>query len=397
MDNKKEKFKEIFNNDPFDLLNIENKSYGDSKTEEQRLIDGFAEISNFFEENCREPISESGLGEHILKSRLEGIRSNPKKVKKLLPYDFYNLLQSQETKSVSIEEIIGDDPLNLLNIDEENNSIFNLTHVRKTDRIRPEHISRRRKCIDFERYEEMFTRVHQELKDGSRKLVEFNENDVAIGKFFVLRGVVLYLEQNALHYQEKQFNSGIRTRLDGRTRCIFDNGAESSMLLRSLNKALRIDGFGVSEVLARNDSEVIIDESDVQNGYIYVLKSLSNKPEIVNMSGLYKIGYSTGDVTNRIKNAQNEPTYLISNVEIVLTVRCFNLNVKYLETSIHEFFKEVNVALDVTDKSGKIHKPREWFFAPLEIVEEAIKLVVDGQIENYKYNPLVEGIILRGS
>ncbi|MDR7239661.1 GIY-YIG nuclease family protein [Neobacillus drentensis] len=394
---KNDKLKELINDDPLGLLNIENKSYGKSKTEEQRLIESFAEISEFFEEHSREPSSENGLGEHILKSRLVGIRSNPKKVKALLPYDFYNLLRSQETMSVSVEEILMDDPLNLLSMDGDDESIFKLKHVKKTERIRPENISRRTKCKDFEKYEPMFSLIHQELKEGKRKLVEFNEKDVTPGNFYVLRGVVLYLEKIDSEYQEKQYSTGNRMRLDGRTTCIFDNGTESSMLLRSLNKALNIDGFGISERLDSVIREVSIDENDVQNGYIYVLKSLSKKTEIANYKNLYKVGYSSGDVTNRIKNAPNEPTYLMSPVELLLTVRCFNLDVKYLETSIHEFFNEVNVTFEVTDRQGKIHKPREWFVAPLEIIEEAIQLVVEEKIQKNKYNPLVGEIILRES
>ena len=393
---KEDKFKGIFDNDPLGLLHVERPSSQGNKTEEQRLIDSFEEISDFFEEHGREPNSENNLQEHTLRSRLDGIRSDPKKAKILLPYDFHRLLQSEETKSVSVEEILDDDPLNLLDV-QGDNGIFVLTHVKKTDRIRPEYISRRRKCEDFYKYEEGFSRIHQDLKDGRRKLVEFHENDIAVEKYFVLRGILMYLEKNTADYQEKQFNSGNRTRLDGRTRCIFDNGTESSMLLRSLNKALCIDGFGISEIIEHKEGEVKIMDGDVQNGHVYVLRSLSNKPEIAQKKNLFKVGYSVGDITERIKNAPKEPTYLLSDVQPVLAVRCFNLNVENLETTIHEFFREVNVVLEVKDDLGAIYHPREWFIAPLEIIQEAVQLIIDGQIERYKYDPAVEKIILRDS
>jgi hypothetical protein len=169
------------------------------------------------------------------------------------------------------------------------------------------------------------------------------------------------------------------------------------MLLRSLNKALCIDGFGISEIIEHKEGEAKIMNGDVQNGHIYVLRSLSNKPEIAQKLNLYKVGYSVGDITERIKNAPKEPTYLISAVQPVLAVRCFNLNVENLETSIHEFFEEVNVVLEVKDDLGAIYHPREWFIAPLEIIQEAIQLIIDGQIEHYKYDPSVEKIILRDS
>ena len=52
-------------------------------------------------------------------------------------------------------------------------SIFNLTHVKKSERIRPDYVSRRTKCLDFESYAALFQTVHDDLKAGRRKLVEF--------------------------------------------------------------------------------------------------------------------------------------------------------------------------------------------------------------------------------
>jgi hypothetical protein len=56
----------------------------------------------------------------------------------------YNLLQSEETKSISLEELLLDDPLRLLDSDEEGDSIFKLSHVKPTDRLRPDYIARLR-------------------------------------------------------------------------------------------------------------------------------------------------------------------------------------------------------------------------------------------------------------
>ena len=130
-----------------------------------------------------------------------------------------------------------------------------------------------------------------------------------------------------------------------------------------------------------------IDENDVQNGYIYVLRSLSRDPQIRKMKNLYKIGRCGGAVTTRIQNAVNEPTYLMSDVEIVLTVRCYNLSVENFEASIHQFFGECNVQFQIQGLDGQVHYPREWFVAPLNVIEEAIGYIVDGTIEKYKYEP----------
>ena len=241
------KFDSIFSDDPLGLLEIQlNEDKKERTTADKRLIESFEEINQFYEESGREPKVGSDIGEFMLASRLQGIRNNPGKVKTLLPFDFHNLLKCEENKSITVEDILGDDPMNLL-VGDDDSSIFNLTHVKKSERIRPDYVSRRTKCLDFESYAALFQTVHDDLKAGRRKLVEFKEENLKEGKFFVLRGILLFLEKSDNKETTFEFESGTRIRSDGRTRCIFDNGTESTMLYRSLYKALLQDGFEVSE------------------------------------------------------------------------------------------------------------------------------------------------------
>jgi hypothetical protein len=60
-----------------------------------------------------------------------------------------------------------------------------------------------------------------------------------------------------------------------------------------------------------------LNEIDEKSGYIYILESLSSDEKISTIKNLYKIGYSTIPVKDRIKNAINEPTYLMAPVRIV--------------------------------------------------------------------------------
>ena len=392
----KDRLSELFSDDPLGLLDIPPVTEQVERTPvEQKLIDSFIEINEYYEEYGREPSLTGSIDELMLASRLQAIRNAPEKVKVLLSFDFYDLLKCEQSKSVTVEDILGEDPLSLLTLDEPENSIFSLKYVKKNDRIRPDHISRRNVCRDFENYEAMFAAVHSELKNGTRKLTVFKEQDLAEGKFFVLRGVLLYLEHSHAEEQEMQYESGSRIRNDGRTRCIFDNGTESDMLHRSLYKAFLKDGFGVSDRIALDETATVIKDEDTQNGYIYVLSSLSSNPQIRSQKNLYKVGCCSGDVTERIKNAINEPTYLMSEVKIELAVRCFNLNVRTLESTIHQFFRDVNVNFEVYDKEGNIHHPREWFVAPLEIIQEAIQLIVDGEIDKYMYDTEMKMLILK--
>ena len=386
------KFDSIFSDDPLGLLEIQlNEDKKERTTADKRLIESFEEINQFYEESGREPKVGSDIGEFMLASRLQGIRNNPGKVKTLLPFDFHNLLKCEENKSITVEDILGDDPMNLL-VGDDDSSIFNLTHVKKSERIRPDYVSRRTKCLDFESYAALFQTVHDDLKAGRRKLVEFKEENLKEGKFFVLRGILLLLEKSDNKETTFEFESGTRIRSDGRTRCIFDNGTESTMLYRSLYKALLQDGFEVSEYQEMEAEHQISDE-DKQNGYIYVLSSLSTNPQVANTPDLYKIGCCSGAVSDRIKNAANEPTYLLSDVKIILTARCYNINVFQLEGAIHDFFSKSNISFEVIDKDGNIHHPKEWFIAPLSIIEEAISLIVNDDISKYEYNAEMKLIV----
>lgn len=394
---KKDKLSEIFESDLLGLLAVDEPKNTPVSPQDSRLIDRFQEISDFYETNQRCPELGDDIGEYRLASRLAAIKKDPKKVKTLLPYDYYNLLESEETKSVSVEELISDDPLGLLDGDDEADSIYTLSHVKPSERLRPDYIAHRKVCKDFDLYEEAFQRIHDDLEHGRRRLVEFKEGDLHEGCYYVLRGVVLYLEQNLAVKQKIEYKSGAKVRREGRTRCIFDNGTESSMLYRSLGKALKLDGFCISDLIEKNESSVSIDSTDVQNGYIYVLRSLSRAPQIRSIRNLYKIGYCSGDVTTRIKNAVHEPTYLMNDVEVVLTVRCYNLDVPYLEASIHSFFSNVNVYFEVRDDEGIMHYPKEWFTVPLNIIEEVIPLIVDKKIDSYRYDKNLQMIIKKGS
>jgi hypothetical protein len=392
---RKSKLHEIFDSDPLGLLDVKDASKQERRDDDWRLREQFAEITQFYEDNQHLPNADGGdISEYTLAARLDGIKRDPKKVSTLLELDIYNLLKTEETPSISLEQLLSDDPFGLLNYDEESESIFKMSHVKPTDRLRPDYIARRKVCKDFDMYENAFKRIHADLESGRRKLVVFNgQKDLVVENYFVLRGVVFYLEVDAASLTEKTYQGQIYRRKDGRTRCIFDNGTESTMLFRSLTNAMRIDGFCISDIQINDDGTPKIEPDDVQNGYIYVLRSLSRNPKIRQMRNLYKIGYCSGDVTNRIQNAAKEPTYLMSDVEVILTVRCYNLDVPYLEANIHQFFRGTNLQLEIRDNQGILHYPREWFDVPISVVEEAIQLIVKKEIEHYKYNPNINMII----
>jgi hypothetical protein len=159
------------------------------------------------------------------------------------------------------------------------------------------------------------------------------------------------------------------------------------MLLRSLAAELYKHGKRVTE----HDDKLLdhfnnINTEDKEAGYIYVLRSKSDDPRITGIKNLFKIGYSRTEVAERIKNAEKQPTYLMAPVKYIAGWKCYNMNTQKFEQLIHNFFGNSCLELDVFDEKGKRHTPREWFIAPLPVIEQAIELIITGEIVNYKYD-----------
>src|SRR5690606_23739743 len=101
------------------------------------------------------------------------------------------------------------------------------------------------------------------------------------------------------------------------------------------------------------------------------------------------------DIESRVKNAEKEPTYLMAQVQIITAFQCYNMNTQKLEQLLHNFFGNSCLNIDVFDNKGMRHTPREWFIAPLAIIEQAIHMIVSGEIVQYKYDSDNERIVER--
>ncbi len=391
---------EIIEDDDFHLIEVIKKPANTgTKSEEQRLIDSFQEINDFYEKNHREPQKEENVLEAMLASRLSVCQSDELKKEVLKPFDKFNLLKKKEIEYKTLDDILENDDLGLF--DDDSEGLFDFKHVpRVEDRANADFIARRRPCKDFSEYVSLFKEVQKDLANGKRTLNVFSEHNLKPGYFYVHNGVLLYLKDVEFEEGVQEFKSGSRYRKDGRTSVIFENGTESNMLFRSLYKALLANGHAVSEHVD-NVQEILnkklsnITEEDKESGFIYIAKSLSDKPEIREITDLYKIGFSNIHVEERIKNASQEPTYLMANVQIVSAFKCYNMNSQKLEQLLHNFFGNSCLDIDVYDLKGKRHTPREWFIAPLNVINEALHLIVSGEIVNYRYDSHKERITLK--
>lgn len=367
-------------------------------TSSDRLIAGFQEISDFYEENGRLP--EDNQNEASLYHKWLGLLKNEKKIERCRPFDKHGLLpqQSQTVEEPQVEyqielteaeqlEAILNDPL-LADIDEGDDlGLFDIPdYMRHRLEVRKEaeYVGKRRPCEDFDKYADGFKEIQQGLKSGKYRLAKFRESNLIVGRYFVEQGVIGYL---AAFDNEGKNNLG---RVDGRTRVIYENGSEADVKFRTITKNLSVDGYSIlnctempTEELERNFTT---NDNDIESGIIYVLRSKSTLPEIAAIKNLYKIGFTSTSVESRIANAKNEPTYLCADVEVVATWKVYNVKSSTFEALIHKLFAPVQLQITVDG-----HHPQEWFIVPLKIIEEGIKAIISGK--PIEYNPQLQQII----
>jgi len=400
---KEQMLDEIFNNDPLGLLKVKPKS-SHTRTHDERLVSSFQEINEFIEVNGRLPEANlTSVSEYQLYFRLKSLIDDPVKVEMLKQYDIHSLLPEVESSQVaepaeeykkkskepsSIEDLLQDDNLGILEDDDA--GLFDFKHTPKETSM-PDYIASRKPCEDFEKFEEILKQCQRDLASGKRKVRPFkNEQQIDKGYFFVLNGILLYVAE--IGEKEADGQGKMNTRL----RCIFENGTESDLLLRSLSAELYKNGRRVTEHEDKMlDGLKGITDEDESVGFIYVLKTKSSDHNIQAIRNLYKIGYSRVAVEERIKNAETEATYLFAPVEYVAAWECYNLNPQKFEQLIHNFFGNSCLEVDVFDQKGKRFTPREWFIAPIDVIEQAIELIINEKIVDYQYDPKNSSIIPR--
>lgn len=299
--------------------------------------------------------SKEDIIEFALACRLQAIRSNADKVASVNAHDKHKLLVEQ-----SIATILQEDSLGLLDGDDD--GIFDLKHVPAPRSLQTDYIAGRKKCQDFSEFVAKFEQCQAELRHGLRKLVKFKkETSIERGEFFILNGILLYVADIGVSKNNQ------------RLRCIFANGMESDMLLRSLASSLYKNGKRVDAKEA---------------GHIYVVRSASTDPNIAELADLYKIGYATTSVKKRLHKAEQSATYLYAPVKLVAKFKCYNINPQKLEYLLHTFFADCCL-----DLRANGHNPREWFIVPLAMITQAIELLIDGTITDYWYDHVAQKIV----
>lgn len=268
-----------------------------------------------------------------------------------------------------------------------------LRHVRSTAEIQAaEEIANREKCKDFDSFQPLFQKAKNELSSGERQTRPFvKEASIEIGNFFILGGQLVFVAEVG---EEIKAPNGSN---DARLRVIYDNGTESNLLRRSLQRALYKDEAG--RRVTDPDAGPLFSDSpaddDIESGTIYVLRSLSDHPYIAEHRQLmHKIGVTGGKIETRISNAENEATYLLAGVEVVASYKLFGINRTKLENLFHRLFAAAHLDLVIHDRFGHPVKPKEWFLIPLQVIDEAVKRIRDGSITDVSYDPKTASLVV---
>jgi len=361
---------------------------------EERIIAGFEDILRFYQTHGRAPQhgESRDIFERLYAVRLDQLRKLPEAKTLLAELDAPGLLSGAVRESVTnVEDLDADALLAELGIGDEpvdQDDINVLRHVRSSAEKRAaEEIASRTACKDFEQFEPLFERVKAELKSGARQTRPFQTramDEIQQGAFFIINGQIAYIaevgEEITTQYERR----------DSRLRVIYDNGTESDVLQRSLQRALHRDE--VARYITDPNAGPLFsenwEEDDIESGTIYVLRSKSEHPFVAEHRELiHKIGVTGGKVETRIANAAHDATYLLADVEIVACYKLARINRTKLENIFHRIFASAQLDLTIPDRFGNPVKPQEWFLVPLNVIDEAVDRIVDGSIVNVIYDP----------
>ncbi|MBV6274396.1 GIY-YIG nuclease family protein [Alcaligenaceae bacterium CGII-47] len=365
---------------------------------EERIIAGFEEIQRFVEQHGRAPQhgEERDIFERLYTVRLDRLRGVEECRELLAPLDRQGLLSGGNASDAEPVEAMDDDAL-LAELAGAAGSaeLTKLRHVRTSAEKRAaEEIANREACEDFEAFKPLFDQVRSDLSSGLRVTRLFGQYaTIEVGHWFILDGQTAYVAEEGEEFDSPQGKK------DARLRVIFSNGTESNLLRLSLARALykdetarRITDPDMGPLFS--DS---LEESDLESGTIYVLRSLSDNPYVAeHRDVIHKIGVTGGKVEIRIANAEHDSTYLLAKVEVVATYKLAGINRARMENLFHRLFASARLNITINDRFGHPVQPEEWFLVPLFVIDEAVARIKDGSIIGYIYDPKAAKLVQVG-
>jgi Meiotically up-regulated gene 113 len=362
---------------------------GGRSSREDRIIAGFEEIQRFVEKHGRAPQhgEDRDIFERLYAVRLDRLRALEECRSLLAPLDHQGLLTGAEViPAASMESMDEDDLLAELAGAAGTSDITELRHVRTSAEKRAaEEIANRQKCEDFDSFRPLFQQVQKEIESCVRETRPFElKAEIRPGSWFIVGGQKAYVADIGEVFTNAQ------GRTDARLRVIFDNGTESDMLMRSLQRALHKDEAGrrITDPVAGPLFSDQYTEDDQAAGTIYVLRSKSEHPVVAaNRDLIHKIGVTNMRIEQRIAGARLQPTFLMADVEVIATYELYNISRTKLEKLIHRVFDPARLDIEIKDRFGQPVIPHEWFLVPLFVIDEVVERIKAGTVSNFRYDP----------
>lgn len=368
---------------------------GGRSAREERIIAGFEDIQRFHDKHGRAPQhgEDNDIFERLYAVRLDRLRELEECRTLLEPLDHQGLLGGVVAADGDAETFDENDLYAEL---AGASDMTQLRHVKSSaERMAAEEVANRQRCEDFEAFRPLFDRVQEELDTGIRQPRPFElKAEIRQGSWFIVGGQKAYVAEAG------EVFTTAHGRTDARLRVIFDNGTESNMLMRSLQRALNKDDAGrrITDAVAGPLFADEAEDGDQSAGTIYVLRSKSDHPLVAeNRDLVHKIGVTNLNVAQRVAGARLQPTFLMADVEIVATYELYNINRTKLENLIHRVFAPARFYVEVKDRFGKSVTAREWFLVPLFVIDEAVQKIRDGTITSYVYDPARAALVKAAS
>ena len=186
-------------------VKVEKKKISQLSPFEERLIVGFEEIQRFYEKFNRLPsnLENADLFERRYAIRLQRLQESDNYMTLLEPIDHQGLLsRSDFEKQFEKKEKLDDaELLSALGVENENESITNLRHVRSNkDRRIAEEIANREICEDFSKFKPLFQQIQSDLNAGIRKTISYDGRpEINIGNFFIIGGQKAFIFDDILY------------------------------------------------------------------------------------------------------------------------------------------------------------------------------------------------------
>ena len=403
--------------DEFGLLDVRQRS-AHATTADDRNAEIVGQVNAFYETHGRLPDDNSlELEEMKLGTIWRAIRTSPSEAmmdadrNKLLGYGHPvpppehakedptpadNVAPTRDWRDDPLEEEVPSSLDDIFDDDEEDlpEAAVVLRHVTPAaEREKPGHRADLFPCPDFDAFAPGFQDMQTKLDTGERTVTSIEDRQelrVNEGDYFIHRGLLAYVA-------EKTELSRRGGKPDYRLRIVFSNGMENDPLMSSLRKALAADKtarYVHRPGLGPLDPDWEADALEL-TGTIYVARSKSEDPEVKEVRTiLHKIGVTSQDVRRRVADARNDPTFLLADVEIVATYELKNLSRMKIEDLLHRFFDAARPSkLTIRDRFGQKVYPREWFYVLPEHVSEAVRLIQDGTLHLYRYDPGAQKIV----